>query len=79
MTSAGAWAANNPWRYAGGYKEVSTGYTKFGARNYNPAIGRFTQTDPSRQEANRYAYAGCNPISGKDPTGKSAALLPWPH
>ncbi|WP_327014731.1 RHS repeat-associated core domain-containing protein [Cryobacterium sp. GrIS_2_6] len=68
-TSPGAQAANNPWQYAGGYKDVSTGYTKFGALYYNPAIGRFTQVDPSGQDANRYAYAGCNPISGKDPTG----------
>ncbi|MDY7542127.1 RHS repeat-associated core domain-containing protein [Cryobacterium sp. 5B3] len=71
VTSSGAQAANNPWQYAGGYKDVSTGYTKFGARYYNPAIGRFTQVDPSGQEANRYAYAGCNPISFADPSGLS--------
>ncbi|MDQ0028491.1 RHS repeat-associated core domain-containing protein [Arthrobacter bambusae] len=68
-TSTGAQAANNPWQYAGGYYEASTNRVKFGARYYNPYRGRFTQVDPSGQEANRYAYVGCNPINATDPTG----------
>ncbi|MBT8161711.1 sugar-binding protein [Arthrobacter sp. GN70] len=67
-TATGAQAATNPWQYAGGYKDT-TGYTKFGARYYDPTTGRFTQPDPSGQEANRYAYVGCNPINATDPTG----------
>ncbi|HKU35694.1 MAG TPA: RHS repeat-associated core domain-containing protein, partial [Paenarthrobacter sp.] len=55
--------------YAGGYKDTSTGYTKFGARYYNPTRGRFTQPDPSAQEPNRYIYAGGNPINAVDPAG----------
>ncbi|MDQ0028490.1 RHS repeat-associated core domain-containing protein [Arthrobacter bambusae] len=38
-------------------------------RYYNPYRGRFTQSDPSGQEANRYLYAGANPVSNTDPTG----------
>ena len=68
-TGTGAQAANNPWQYAGGYKDTATGYTKFGARYYNPARGRFTQVDPSSQETNRYAYVSCNPINATDPSG----------
>ncbi|MDQ0028492.1 RHS repeat-associated core domain-containing protein [Arthrobacter bambusae] len=68
-TSTGAQAANNPWQYAGGYYEASTNRVKFGARYYNPYRGRFTQTDPSGQEANRYAYVKCNPINATDPSG----------
>ena len=68
-TATGAQAATNPFQYAGGYKDTTTGYTKFGARYYDPTIGRFTQPDPSGQEANRYAYAGGNPINNSDPTG----------
>lgn len=30
---------------------------------------RFTQVDPSGQEKNSYAYASCNPINGREPTG----------
>ena len=72
-TTTGTQAATNPWQYAGGYKDTTTGYTKFGARYYNPAVGRFTQPDPSGQDANRYAYVSCNPINATDPTGLSHA------
>lgn len=66
-TSTGAQAAANPWQYAGGYKDTTTGYTKFGARYYDPTTGRFTQPDPSGQESNRYAYVGCNPVNATVP------------
>lgn len=68
-TATGAQAATNPFQYAGGYKDTTTGYTKFGARYYNPTTGRFTQPDPSAQEANRYIYAAANPCNNSDPTG----------
>ncbi|MDQ0028488.1 RHS repeat domain-containing protein [Arthrobacter bambusae] len=68
-TSTGAQAANNPWQYAGGYNDTATNRTKFGARYYNPYRGRFTQVDPSGQEANRYLYAGANPVNNSDPSG----------
>ncbi|WOH19126.1 RHS repeat-associated core domain-containing protein [Paenarthrobacter sp. GOM3] len=68
-TAAGTQAAANPWQYAGGYKDTPTGYTKFGARYYNPTTGRFTQPDPSDQEQNRYLYAGANPVNNSDPSG----------
>lgn len=67
--ATGPQAAANPWQYAGGYKDTTTGYTKFGARYYDPTNGRFTQPDPSGQEQNRYAYASCNPINASDPSG----------
>ncbi len=35
----------NPWQYAGGYFESSTGLVKFGTHYYNPALGRWTQTE----------------------------------
>ncbi|MFC7848876.1 RHS repeat-associated core domain-containing protein [Arthrobacter sp. NPDC057388] len=68
-TQTGALASVNPWRYAGGYKDDATGYTKFGARYYGPGNGRFNQVDPSAQEANLYLYAGANPVNFTDSTG----------
>jgi RHS repeat-associated protein len=68
-TATGAQATTNPWQYAGGYKDTTTGLTKFGARYYTPGIGRFTQPDPSSQEDNRYRYAAANPINNTDQSG----------
>jgi RHS repeat-associated protein len=58
----------NPWRYAAGFFDGSTGLTKFGARYYDPDLGRFTQRDPSGRDL-PYAYAGCDPVNNTDPTG----------
>ncbi|UKA77446.1 hypothetical protein LFT46_09110 [Arthrobacter sp. FW306-07-I] len=45
------------------------GSPKFGARYYNPTIGRFTQPDPSTHESNRYLYALACPTNNRDPLG----------
>ena len=66
--------ATNPYRYAGGAQD-SNGLTKFGTRYYDPTTGRFTQTDPSGQEQNRYIYAGDNPVSDDDPSGRLSITL----
>jgi uncharacterized protein RhaS with RHS repeats len=39
------------------------------ARHYAPSTGRFISKDPSRLEANLYAYSKENPINRVDPTG----------
>ena len=66
----------NPYRFAGGLNDRTTGWIKLGQRFYDPASGRFTQqdslevlADPSR--ANRYQYAASNPSNYVDPTGQS--------
>lgn len=58
----------NPWRYAAGYFDGATGLTKFGARYYDPGLGRFTQRDPSGMDL-PFTYAGCDPVNNTDPTG----------
>ncbi len=52
----------NPWRYTGQYQDAVTGLYKMGARYYQPELGRWTQPDPSGQEANAYLYAVGNPV-----------------
>ncbi|GCE13350.1 RHS repeat-associated core domain-containing protein [Tengunoibacter tsumagoiensis] len=67
---------NNPWKYAGGYYDSSTGLTKFGIRYYDPAVGRWTRRTPvggSLQETlkgNPYVYADNNPVNEVDPRGR---------
>ncbi|WP_126580882.1 RHS repeat-associated core domain-containing protein [Tengunoibacter tsumagoiensis] len=67
---------NNPWKYAGGYYDSSTGLTKFGIRYYDPTVGRWTQRTPvggSLQETlkgNPYMYADNNPVNEVDPSGR---------
>ncbi|MEV6042598.1 RHS repeat-associated core domain-containing protein [Streptomyces xanthochromogenes] len=64
-------AAPQPYRFAGGHQDP-TGLYHFGARYYDPNIGRFTQPDPSGQEKNPYLYAEGDPVNRIDPNGTSA-------
>jgi len=73
--SAGSPMTNNNLRYIGGYLDSASGLYKLGARYYDPSMGRFTQYDPSGQEAHPYGYAGCNPVSAKDPTGRDTCSV----
>ncbi|WP_269285761.1 RHS repeat domain-containing protein [Streptomyces sp. H39-C1] len=60
--------------FVGGTKDTGTGLTHIGAREYDPAIGRFVSVDPlmdltDPQSLGAYAYADNNPVSQSDPTG----------
>ncbi|MGW4520078.1 RHS repeat-associated core domain-containing protein [Amycolatopsis sp. NPDC004378] len=62
--------------FVGGYQDT-TGLTHLGARDYDPATGRFTKTDPVLtpdlpQTLNAYAYANNAPATESDPSGLSA-------
>jgi RHS repeat-associated protein len=64
----------NPFWYVGG-NEVAAGLYHFGARYYDAAVGRWTQPDPLRQEAdlqqgNQYLYSGDNPVNFSDLAGE---------
>ena len=58
--------------------EDVTGLYYYGARHYNPDLGRFLQPDSTvadvlnPQTFNRYAYSLDNPVTLVDPTGHSA-------
>ena len=60
--------------FVGGTLDESTGLTHLGAREYDPALGRFISVDPLMDTADSaalhpYAYAGNSPITFSDPTG----------
>ncbi len=61
--------------YTGQRNDNSTGLMYYGARYYDPTIGRFNQTDtiipdPAEPEdLNRYTYVRNNPVNFTDPTG----------
>lgn len=58
----------NPFQYTGGYLDTTTGLYKLGIRYYDPTLGRFTQPDPTGQDAH-YTYARNSPCNYKDPNG----------
>ena len=67
-------ATQNPYTFHSGIKDKGSGLIKFGLRWYNPATGTWTQQDTldaplDPANANRYAYAGDDPINGTDPGG----------
>jgi len=67
---------DSPYKFTG--KELdTTGLYYYGARYYDPEIGRFISADPTiqrpydPQDLNRYTYCRNNPLRYTDPTGYS--------
>jgi len=64
--------------YTGKQHDEVTGLTYFGARHFDPEIGRFMSVDPvgfmesNPLSFNRYAYANNNPYRFFDPDGRQA-------
>jgi RHS repeat-associated protein len=64
----------NPIRFQGQYQDTETGLYHMGARYYDPSLPRWTQGDPLNlfrdpRQANRYAFAGDDPVNHVDPSG----------
>jgi RHS repeat-associated protein len=67
--------ASCPWQFAGKRLDPETGLIYFGARYYDPELGRWMTPDPAGfiDGPNRFAYVNNNPISGLDQFG----LFSW--
>jgi RHS repeat-associated protein len=70
--------ATTSLEYAGGHQTGAL--VHFAARYVDPGTARWTQADPIRtytglSSANRYCYAGGDPVNASDPTGMQVGLL----
>ncbi len=62
-----------PFGFAGGLYDSDSGFVRFGARDYDPYIGRWTAKDPIHFDGgqiNLYVYVGNDPVNRIDPEGK---------
>jgi RHS repeat-associated protein len=64
-----------PIGFAGGVADGTTRFVRFGLRDYDPIVGRWTARDPavfSSNQTNLYAYVNNNPVNLVDPVGFSS-------
>lgn len=65
-------AGFQPYGFAGGLNDAHTGFVKFGARYYDPEVGRWTSKDPilfKGGDTNLYGYVMNDPVNFTDSTG----------
>jgi RHS repeat-associated protein len=60
-------------KFTGQEEDTETGLYNYGARLYDPALGRFISPDPVTG-LNKYAYCLNNPVNAIDPTGNLTEL-----
>ena len=61
--------SDNTRKFTGKEFDADSNLYYYGARYYDPYIGRFTQRDPAGDGVNWYAYTENNPLRFVDPTG----------
>jgi len=65
-----------PFGFAGGLYDLDTKLVRFGARDYDAEIGRWTSKDPIKfagGDTNLFGYVANDPVNWVDPSG----LGPW--
>lgn len=77
-------AGFQPFGFAGGLADQDTHLLRFGSRDYNPAIGRWTAKDPilfAGGDSNLYGYVMMDPVNFTDTRGLSpnpfTAIADW--
>ncbi|MES2019200.1 MAG: RHS repeat-associated core domain-containing protein [Pseudomonadota bacterium] len=71
-----------PFGFAGGLYDRDSGLVRFGRRDYDPRIGRWTVKDPigfGGGSTSLYAYVGSNPLNAIDPFGLASLNLFNPY
>lgn len=66
-----------PFGFAGGLHDRDTGLVRFGLRDYDPTIGKWTAKDPidfHGGDVNLFNYVVADPINKKDPHGTISGL-----
>jgi RHS repeat-associated protein len=67
-----------PFGFAGGMYDADTGLVRFGARDYDPSVGRWVSKDPIRfggGQSNLFVYVAGDPVDFIDPTGEFLVLI----
>jgi RHS repeat-associated protein len=68
----GSYNAYLPFGFAGGYYNANDGLVRFGARTYDPEVGRWLSKDPilfNGGDTNLYGYVAQDPVNFFDPSG----------
>jgi RHS repeat-associated protein len=72
VPDAGAYAAENPWRFSTKPFDAETGLGYWGYRYYSPALGRWMSRDPIEERGGLllYGYVHNDPANAVDPFGE---------